>query len=263
MNERSNGDIPYVEELETIHVSNLTAKKFYSHLVQGRPLLIRDLGKSWPAFKLWNDEYVNAKIGDLEGDVEMKGDNQFANFKKGYGRQRMRVGDFLSRYSVKDRTTNYYLAEYDLPKPLWPDITSPPFTSFMTPLFTKFWLGAGGTQSLPHTDFEENIMVMLAGTKQFVITQPADRRLIYTGVGVPPHYSAVDFFNPDLKRFPKFKDATAIHVTLRAGDALYLPAYWFHHVRSEGDRVLAVNMWYATHSALYQGIMGCVEHENC
>ena len=46
----------------------------------------------------------------------------------------------------------------------------------------------------------------------------------------PASFSRVDY--DTLDRFPLFKDAACIEVTVRAGEALYLPAGWFHDVSS-------------------------------
>lgn len=40
--------------------------------------------------------------------------------------------------------------------------------------------------------------------------------------------------------------AHPIHITLRAGDTLYLPAGWWHHVRQSGGTTIALNWWYDT-----------------
>ena len=36
----------------------------------------------------------------------------------------------------------------------------------------------------------------------------------------------VDFDNPDLGRFPLFKDVKACEATIGPGDVLYIPMYW-------------------------------------
>lgn len=41
--------------------------------------------------------------------------------------------------------------------------------------------------------------------------------------------------------------AHPIHISLEAGDTLYLPAGWWHHVRqggSQGEVTIAMNWWY-------------------
>lgn len=36
----------------------------------------------------------------------------------------------------------------------------------------------------------------------------------------------VDFENPDLEKFPKFKDLEGYECILSPGDVLYIPMYW-------------------------------------
>jgi len=54
---------------------------------------------------------------------------------------------------------------------------------------------------------------------------------------------AVDPLAPDLRHMNQFRHARSLEVTLKAGDLLYLPSLWFHHVR-QGDGTVAVNYWY-------------------
>ncbi len=41
----------------------------------------------------------------------------------------------------------------------------------------------------------------------------------------------VDPLKPDLKRYPQYVHARPLALTLTAGETLYLPSLWFHHVR--------------------------------
>lgn len=60
--------------------------------------------------------------------------------------------------------------------------------------------------------------------------------------------SPVDIEEPDLTRYPLFSDARRVQCSLRPGDVLFMPAFWWHEVRSQPDpehrRNLAVNFWY-------------------
>lgn len=77
--------------------------------------------------------------------------------------------------------------------------------------------------------------------------------------------SPVDPSNPDLEKFPRFRYAKPITVTVREGEMLYLPgmwlytymvgymsllnrnciAFWMHQVGQDGEEgVIAVNYWY-------------------
>ncbi len=40
--------------------------------------------------------------------------------------------------------------------------------------------------------------------------------------------SLVDPFSPDLAKFPLYANARPVQINLAPGDALYVPAHWFH-----------------------------------
>lgn len=64
----------------------------------------------------------------------------------------------------------------------------------------------------------------------------------------PLRWSSIQ--NPDLPdALPP--EAHPIHITLNAGDTLYLPIGWWHFVRQSGDVTIALNWWY---DAELQGI---------
>lgn len=64
----------------------------------------------------------------------------------------------------------------------------------------------------------------------------------------PVRWSSIP--NPDLPgALPP--EAHPIHITLAAGDTLYLPVGWWHFVRQSGDVTIALNWWY---DAELQGI---------
>jgi len=39
-------------------------------------------------------------------------------------------------------------------------------------------------------------------------------------------------------------EAHPLHITLEAGDTLYLPVGWWHYVRQSGPTTIALNWWY-------------------
>ena len=54
---------------------------------------------------------------------------------------------------------------------------------------------------------------------------------------------SIDPLNPDLHTFPAYANARPLRVRVEAGDMLYLPSLWFHHV-SQSHACVAVNYWY-------------------
>ena len=56
------------------------------------------------------------------------------------------------------------------------------------------------------------------------------------------HFSQITEHNKHL--FPSYQDAKSITYILEKGDALSIPAGWWHWVKSYGDRCLSVNFWF-------------------
>ena len=58
----------------------------------------------------------------------------------------------------------------------------------------------------------------------------------------------VDFHAPDLDRFPRFTEALehAMVAELEAGDALFIPSMWWHHVEGLAPFNVLVNYWWRT-----------------
>jgi hypothetical protein len=95
------------------------------------------------------------------------------------------------------------------------------------------WISQGGVVSPLHYDAADNFFCQASGRKRVLLYPPHDADRMYPHT-VPEieHFSRVDAEAPDLARFPRFAGATCHEATLEPGDLLYLPAHWWHHVRS-------------------------------
>jgi hypothetical protein len=113
----------------------------------------------------------------------------------------------------------------------------------------RLWLG-NRSRVAAHYDIANNVACAVAGKRRFTLFPPDQIGNLYVGpldfnmAGQP--VSLVDILAPDLDRFPKFKIAmdAAIVVELEPGDALFLPALWWHHVEASGAFNLLVNYWW-------------------
>jgi hypothetical protein len=111
------------------------------------------------------------------------------------------------------------------------------------------WLG-NKTVTTTHYDKKENIACAVAGHRRITLFPPDQIANLYVGpllyspAGAP--MSMVDLRQPDLSRYPRFKDAldTALQADLEPGDAVYIPSYWWHNVESLDSFSVLVNYWW-------------------
>lgn len=113
------------------------------------------------------------------------------------------------------------------------------------------WFGTR-TRIAAHNDLPRNLACVAAGRRRFTLFPPDQTPNLYPGpientpAGRP--VSMVDFAAPDLERFPRFAEAMA-HAQvaeLEAGDALFVPSMWWHHVEATAGVNLLVNYWWRT-----------------
>jgi hypothetical protein len=113
----------------------------------------------------------------------------------------------------------------------------------------RLWLG-NGSRVAAHYDNSRNIACCVAGKRRFTLFPPDQIGNLYLGplefTMAGPPASMVDFHAPDYDRYPKFREAekAAMIADLEPGDALYMPALWWHHVEAEGPFNLLVNYWW-------------------
>ncbi|KQW41132.1 MULTISPECIES: cupin-like domain-containing protein [unclassified Roseateles] len=113
----------------------------------------------------------------------------------------------------------------------------------------NIWIG-NAVKVQTHFDLKSNIACIVAGSRRFTLFPPDQLPNLYPGPidfapgGTP--VSMVPLDNPDFDRFPKFRHAMAVAevAELEAGDALYLPYAWWHHVQSMAGFNVLVNYWW-------------------
>ena len=111
------------------------------------------------------------------------------------------------------------------------------------------WLG-NQTRIAAHFDAVDNIACVAGGKRRFTLFAPEQLENLYVGPSdftpAGQAISLVDFHNPDHEKYPRFKIAAqnAYIAELEAGDALFIPAMWWHHVEALSDINLLINYWW-------------------
>lgn len=113
----------------------------------------------------------------------------------------------------------------------------------------SIWMGTR-TRVAAHNDIPANLACVAAGRRRFTLFPRDQFRNLYLGpIDNTPAgrtVSMVDFHAPDITRFPRFPDALAEArvAELEAGDAIYIPSMWWHHVEGLAPFNILVNYWW-------------------
>lgn len=114
---------------------------------------------------------------------------------------------------------------------------------------SMLWLGPRNTLSPLHFDPLDNLLMQIVGRKR-VFLYPNDRdnnsgSWHYAGFdGNQYNTSPVDPSNPNYLEYPSFQAApTPYECVIEPGDVLFIPAKWWHHVRSLSWSASA-NVWW-------------------
>jgi hypothetical protein len=207
--------------------------EFYSI---NRPVLIQGAMEDWPAMKLWTMDYLKEKAGEKTVEVQM-GRNSDANYEinSTAHKKQMSFGQYVDLAVSSGRTNDFYITannsglNRDSLAGLWDDIVLfPDYLRTDNPDNRGFfWFGPAGTVTPLHHDLTNNFMAQVVGRKLVKLIAPYDLPYVYN---FRHCFSRVDPANPDLEKYPLFRNARVIDVILNPGELLFLPIGWWHAV---------------------------------
>ncbi|XP_031563461.1 tRNA wybutosine-synthesizing protein 5-like [Actinia tenebrosa] len=215
-----------------------TPKQFFQDFVSpSKPVLFKDAAKRSPAYKLWNDEYflsypesreyiVTVETKKKENRSQPANDVPFSTYLKHYRKKDVYMVNSVPNFLRKDVLVPSCLAcENMIHENL---------------LYNMMWMSNGGTKSVLHNDYAENLNCVFRGSKRFFIVDKKYMDLInVTDLG----YSSVDVDRVDLDQYPGLYNMEHYEVTINPGDCLYVPFLWVHQVTSFNHNI-AVNIWW-------------------
>jgi hypothetical protein len=129
----------------------------------------------------------------------------------------------------------------------------------------RAWIG-NSSRVAAHFDESDNVACVVSGTRRFTLFPTEQVGNLYVGpldrtpAGQPT--SLVDLAAPAFERFPRFRDALeqARSADLGPGDAIYIPALWWHGVEATGPLNLLVNYWWQDEPADSDSPLHAIAH---
>ena len=241
-----------------------------------RPIILRGAAKSWPAVTKWTDEYLRNLCGKKNISVAISPNGYADAITDGKfvipEEVRMHFSKFLDiMKNPEEHNGIFYIqkqnsnltSEFEvLLNDIEPEIRWASEALNSKPDAVNFWMGDSRAITSMHRDHYENIYCVIRGSKKFILHPPTDLPWIpydYYNVANfkeedgkfnivdnevdPVPWISINPLNPDLNKYPGYANAHRLECTVNAGDILYLPSLWFHHVQ-QSHGCIAVNYWY-------------------
>lgn len=219
-------------------VPRLTPRQFLERAyAPNRPIVLTSMMKDWKALHRWTWAFLAKTVGDAPVEVmEHRETNDFYDLNVNRLSEPTTLREFISWIRrVKTSNARYMVARNNgldagALKPLRGDL------GFFDGILDRrleglsyLWAGPGGTVTPLHHDTANNLFCQVRGRKRFILIDPANAELLRD---VLSYYSFIDAENFDLERFPYLAQVERLTVTVGPGEALFLPAGWWHHVRA-------------------------------
>jgi len=191
-----------------------------------------------PATRHWSPRYFAERFGHVTVEVMTRLQQPpHALPERAWQRCTMRLWTLGERIERHPQAGDVYLVAQNraLQHPdlaaLWQDLSLDPgvFNVHDRTEKVSLWLGPGNTVTLLHYDLKPILLAQVYGRKRVQLISPLYTSRVYNRHG---GYSQVDPEQPDFVRFPLFAQVVVSTVVLDAGDALFLPLGWWHHVRA-------------------------------
>jgi len=105
----------------------------------------------------------------------------------------------------------------------------------------NLWIGPSGHVEPLHYDPMDGVLMQLRGAKRVRLLGPEQTANLYPfpllGGALRPWFAQVYLEQPDMAAFPRLAAALAavVELELAEGEALYIPAGWWHEVTALGD----------------------------
>lgn len=234
-------------------------------LTSTRPVVLRGLVAQWPMVKAARTSaeaadaylrrfYRDASVTAMHGAPEIGGRFFYNEDMSGFNFSSVRVKfdavlDVLREHLTNEKPPALYVGSTTVETCLPGFREENDLNLGARDALMSIWVG-NRTRIPAHYDLPDNIACVAAGRRRFTLFPPAQLDNLYVGpldfTPAGQAISLVDFAQPDFEKFPKF--ATALEqaqvAELEAGDAVFIPAMWWHHIEALDSFNVLINYWW-------------------
>lgn len=240
-----NKNIIFLDEIDADETALFQEK----YLMNETPVILKGMGKDWPAIKRWSADFFRNTYGHVEVPVchyKTKKQELYKNQRKMLLNVYLNLaeGNYLSD-EVNDPPylggwiyhTEFpeLLDDIDMTLPCFPDNWLYKLPSSISIPPTNLLIGYQQVSSPLHTDsfFVNSVLTMIVGEKKARLVSPSHTFAVSNGQ---------DLFNPDIANNVLEQGAEIFEGTILAGDAIYIPPGWWHNVINCGFTIAVQNL---------------------
>jgi hypothetical protein len=251
------------EQIDALNIDSITTELFqsrYYNIETSRPLIIRAQSLYRDVGAKWTEDYLRDRLGDIPVNVYVSADGTFPGGEGPYDPEKYRLvemtfGECLDRITSRSLTPiireneRYYL--YQSPSALYStvieDCPAPALIPHDADPQSNLWLSGAGAVTPIHYDVADNLLIQAKGSKEVLIWSPNQHPYLYLQSFGKVHsrQSMIDLTRPNPDAYPAFSRAVASWGTLQQGDVLFIPAGWFHYVKTV-ELSVSVNHWWSS-----------------
>jgi hypothetical protein len=225
-----------------------------NYLMNETPVILKGMGKNWPAMKRWSAEFFKDSYGNVDLPICYYKTKQ----QEPYNNQvRMPLREYVciaeNKVFIDHKTEPPYMGgwiyhkefpellnDIDMTLPCFPDnwlYKLPPSISIPP---TNLLIGYEYVSSPLHTDsfFVNSVLTVIVGEKKARMVSPLHTFAVSNGQ---------DLFDTETANKVLGQGAEIFEGTISAGDAFYIPPGWWHNVINCGFTIAVQNLHVDTH----------------
>ncbi len=217
--------------------TSISRKEFIKDYVEvSKPVILTQAARSWHAMGKFTPQYFKEKYGDRKKTI--KGvEYTFAELI-----DRIMISTPLNP-APYPFNLNIELYMPELKEDITPELSFGKIDRINHPLVPRFMLRGtalyeiffgGNGSSFPFLHYDMLCMntqiTQVYGSKEFILFPPEQGKYLYPQTD-NPKLSPIDVFNPDYEKYPLYRNANPLRVTVLEGETLFFPTRWWHSAR--------------------------------
>src|ERR1700712_2674960 len=232
-------------------VENISPEDFKkNYLDPRRPLVIKELTKSWPAREKWTPEYLKEMVGKK---VVPLYDNSKADPSKPINSSatEMPFDEYIDL--IRNKPTELRIFFFNIFKQapqLLDDVVLPKdlMGGFLESMPAMFFGGSNSVTFLHYDiDLPHIFHTHFGGRKHIILFENKWKERLYCIPNATYALEDYDVANPDITLFPALNGVEGYEVFLEHGDTLFMPTGYWHWMKYlEGGYSLSLRAWDAS-----------------